>query len=1549
MTCKLDYIENINWNESKEAQDYKASLYNTVSFLAKKIRVSGHFDFFGGKLRVTNDNRKKYLQALEYLDGLNTTLNSTDVALIEDPDNPLFSVVKIDVITPRINDINKYVKNTIVVKDLPETQFYTLQNTLFGFTALSQDDYSITEVLNNNIDKIETDLSSFIENVSETVSGISPTLSEESYFEKGTGKRTLLKDLSYFRNENVELAKKAVRYYWEASNRLKTVKNVILEKDGGAVQALNFINEIDINDTTLSTEQRQLYTSQVEKLSRILSDITPYSKYFSYIKDLKQILENSGIKISPFNRYNGVKLEGDILNYLNTLGFSEIDSLNVLSTTLDSQFNSDILFKELLLNEIVKRNREVNIDQVRETLTSVFEDSLRKDRKGNVIEKSVFEYLTEMADTYTRLDEKIKEISKEFLAKMLQNELAKGKYKDLSMDHMKEILSEDLNEDGFLGKWLNAPQQFKDLTIQFTSKWMGDYISRAYNKRLDIVSSIEKIEDSLDESTRDELNRKFQSEELYLPYGEDLIYLDVDDAQENSKVFSVGGRQYRLSLKRNRFLTREKDLISASINKRLFLDNQQEMVESYFNIISKMNREDVYYNSQDDYFNITREAQDILKTQLENEFGFRVGGFTKRTKETLYNFFQSETALNKEKLKDALSKHLYSLYVNENEEELSFEKKEEILKKASIEELEKDITSSENSILYTRFETKYVHEKIKAEDITDFSLQYLRGVEKETDGIIEGYLFVETSENRLEKLYYTGGKGERDFSLSLLEGNIVSVLGLSNEFITASSKYNNPTYVEIQNDKRLKPIYDKIVGDYSLGNYRTNSSLPFSMLPQVLEEKKEESLLKKYAKDPRHIYTDIKQSIKDATKVKVVTLDDYTQIIKARKNYTYIEKTVNDKNETIEIERSVEVGDLVDQRGHLIFNENGEKETDETNGARKALFGIDVNGNEVKQVTKKYTKELEIEDLEYDVLKSIKKFAPYAAEYQELKNASFSGNVLLNVLGDRKKIERFRDNEGNLTTVISGLGKRWESLSVDKLKIASNIIDQMVYGRFYNSATTTIFGKDYSTHSLVQKLQGVIAWTSLAFNIVAPIGNLSMGTMNNLLMSIQGRVLDTDTYMRANSFYWKQMAKGALKDRFVKDINKKSFMGQILQKFQIIQGSEFNVDTTVKLGMNDFAYFTSQAPEHNIQGTLGIGILMMEEFNGRKVFDILEELYTSTKDNPNYSFNQAVTDYFGEDFLTRVKNKIEISVIKSQGNYNKLNSAQLQRIAVFNLALIFKKWIWSGYLTRWGTERYTMEDYDYNEGYQLIFMKNLYKGILDDYRDPNQTGWQKMRNVATKLAKGKLKTAAYVGNVASSAITLGKFRLSELDFYKKILEEENLTEEEANAMFRAASELTIFLSALLLAGIMYGMATGDDDDDKNNALLTASYYLYRFQNDSGFFLPYVTVPTAGGIGAFNTYDNAWRIIKDPFTIERTIENNMSLLSQIVGFYENEEGYSSMKLFEQYKTSGSTYEKGDYKIWNKLKKTVATPVHQVERFINIEDQRRYLDMIRSTAE
>lgn len=1546
-SCKLDYIENLHWSDTQEAKDYKKSLYETVSFLAKKLRTSDHFKFYEGKLRVSNENRTRYLTALEYVDGLNSTLNSTDVSLIEDPVNPLYSVAKIDVITPRIDSIKQHLKDEVNLESLPEEVFYNIQEGLFGKTILSQNNYSLTELIDNHIDSLEPDLNRIVTSAADTISGIIPTLSEDSYFNNGSGQRTLLKDLSYFNNENIELSKKAVRYYWEASYRLNYVRKSLLEEDGGAVQALNYINDTNVNDPSLSKDQKDFYNTQVQKLSRILSDITPYSRYFSYIKDLKQALENSGIKIDPFSRYNGVKLETDILSYLMNLGFNELESLDVLDVTLGSQYNSDTLFRELLLNEVVKRKRDIDIDQTRDGLLLLFEGALRKDRNGKVIEKNVFEYLTEMTDTYSRLESKIKAISKEFASKILYDELAKGKFKDLTLDKAKQILSEDLGEDGYLDRMLNAPQQFKDLAIQFTSKWMSEYLSRAHNKSLDLTSSFEKIIDDLDENTKSLINDTFQTERLYLPYGDDLIYLDVDDVQENSQVFTVGGKQFRLLLKRNRFLTREKDVITSNINKRLFYDNQESFVESYMSIVDKMNRDDVYYNSQGDYVGITKEGQEFLKSEIESVFGFRIQGFGKKLRESLYTYFTSETNLNKEKLKINLGNHLYSLYVKENEEELSKTEKESLLKEAHIEALEKDITSSENSIHYTNFEKRYVKSKIEGEDITPENLQYIRGIEEEIDGIKEGYVYVETS-GKLEKLYYTGEMGDREYSFSLIESPIVSVLRLNHKFVKPSSKYNNPLYLQIQNNTKLKPIYDKVVQEYTTANRRTESDLPFSMVPQVLEEEKEKSLLRKYADDPRLIYTDIKSSITDATRVKVITLDDVTQIIKAKKSYSYVEKVTNDKGEVTETTRQVEIGDLVDIKGHLILNEQGEKETDETKGARKALFGIDVNGQEIKRINKKYTKELEIDNLESDVLTSLKKFTSHAASYQELKNASFAGNVLLNVLGDRKKIERFRDNQGNLKSIISAFGKQWEEKSLDKIKIASNIIDQMVYGRFYNNAKTTIFGKDYDTHALVGKLQGGIAWSSLAFNIVAPIGNLSMGTMNNLLMAVQGRVLDTETYAKANAFYWKQMTKGALKDRFVKDINKKSFMGQILQKFQIIQGDEFGADLSVKFGFSEIAYWTSTAPEHNIQGTLGIGILMMEDFNGRRVFDILEELYNSTKDNPDYSFNQAVTDYFGEDFLNTTKSKIQSAVRQSQGNYNRLNSAQLQRIAVFNLALIFKKWIWSGFLTRWGRERYSMEDYDYNEGYQLIFMKNLYKGLLDDWRDENQTGWQKMRNVATKLAKGKLKTAAYIGEVASSAITLGKFRLSEIDMYKKILEEEGLSEEEATAMFRAASELTIFLSALLLSGLAYGLSS-DDEDDKNNALLTVSYYLYRFQNDSGFFLPYTTIPVAGGVGVFNTYDNAWRILKDPVTIERTIENNMALLSQIVGFYEDEEGYSHMKLFEQYKTSGSTYEKGDYKIWNKLKKTIGAPVYQIERFVNIEDQRRYLDMMRSTSE
>jgi hypothetical protein len=1554
--CKIDYIENLDWLENKEAKEFKSNLYNTISELAKQIKSKGIFSYSKDKLILSKDNERKHKEALILFESLNQDFNY--ISLVEDPDNNRFNAVRIDVITPHVNDIKKHISNKdFKVGDIPIEQVLELQVNLFGFTKLARESFTLTEELNKKKDELAPVLKEFIDGVSSNLGSVVQQLGKNSRFNFNGG-RELIQSLGYFKNENKELAQKAVRYFFDSLSRLNYFKAMILKEDEGVQQSLKILDEIDINAKDVTPEQIKTYIKNSKKISTVLNDSKPYSRYFDDIAKLKTIMEENGIVSNPFSRYNGVLLEQDILNLLQEYDFNEIEALEILEEALDTKITDIRVFTERLKVSLLSKNSTkklkegdtaLDIDQFDGNLNSVMENAIKKDKYGTPLPKTVSDQLIELNEDYTKIKNKLKVLEVDFISKLLYDEQKSGKYEGATLEKARDIVQKDLNEDSIISKFISSTHQMKDEFIGFSGKIINDHVIRANDLKVNISSDFETLKNT-DEKTLKLIQDNIVSERLYLPRGEDLVYLDLEDTNPDSQIFEVGGKKVRVLLKKNYFLNQEFDLITSNINHSIFKDNLPEFIDKAFTELTSIDRNSIFVHAR--HGGIILENEDEVVKKLRNNFNLPFLSVSNRVKKALYEYFQNEKILNENELKDAIKGFVQNGYYSKHTQDKTQSEREQLLEELNIESLSEPITT-ETQKTDLKYLEKYYFKSYDFNSDNEFNLQYTSGVEeeyKDIDGVLnsKGYVLVLTSEDKIEKLYFEGLKGRRFYDDSSLDGDILKIYSLNWKFSKPASKYKNKQYQTLQSNKDTKPIQEKLLDYYKKSNSKTEANLQFGMLPQVLKSDIEKSLGSKI-KTAKDVYVNLRDYVKDSLTLEVIDIDSVTQIIRSTKNYEYKIVDKNKDGTSVERTEQVKVGDLTNILGHLIFNEKGEKETNEENAARKALFGIDVNGDEIKRVNKKYTKLVDVDMLETDVLTNLEKFSSHAAEYSELKQAGVIGTLLVSVLKDRKAPQSYTSVSGIVRPVVDAFGKVWEKQIFDKVKILEGYVDTNVYGRSLNKTKVSFMGKEYDLHSAVNKLSSVVAFQALAFNIVAPIGNMTIGTMNNVLMSLQGKVLDPETYAKANKFYWKSMKNGAYADIFADKVNSKSLLGQVLQKFQAIQGLDYDITRKQdnKFGFRFWAYLSSSLPEYNLQGTLAIGILMKEQFNGESVFDIVERLYEQSKEDDT-SFQQKITEHFGDRFMTSLTHKIQSANTKAHGNYIKGNQSQLQRIAIFSFALMFKKWIWSGLLTRYAEKQYSFQDKDYTEGYHRIFLENMYKGLLDDFKNPEISGWDKVSKFSKTLLKGKLKTAAHIGNVASSAVTLGNFKLSDIDAYREILYDPNVSESEQREMFRAASELTIFLSALILSGLTYGLGKGDDEEDDNQALLTASYYLTKLQFDTAFFLPYTTVPTAGGVGILNSWDSAWRIIQDPLTIERTLDNNIGLLGQIIGFYEDEEGYTKLKIFEKYKTSGNSYKKGDYKIYKKLKKSVFAPVHQLERFLNIEDQIRYLDMVQSTS-
>ena len=326
-------------------------------------------------------------------------------------------------------------------------------------------------------------------------------------------------------------------------------------------------------------------------------------------------------------------------------------------------------------------------------------------------------------------------------------------------------------------------------------------------------------------------------------------------------------------------------------------------------------------------------------------------------------------------------------------------------------------------------------------------------------------------------------------------------------------------------------------------------------------------------------------------------------------------------------------------------------------------------------------------------------------------------------------------------------------------------------------------GKVINLDKILDKMGMLNALSTMTGNIIGGMNNTIVANYNTLNEAIAGKYFNVSDWFSAKKEYYSLLPQ-MLGD--LSKTNNKSKISQMIELYDAIQG-EFrdsygrNISgNAAKRGFTTKALFVvNNATEHEAQITGFIAMMRSTKIKDKSGKEIsLYDAYEikngrlKVKDNVELS-NEKRFD---------VMNKLHGMNKELHGNYNNFDKSVLQRYALGRLALMFRKYIYTGYQRRWATGYVDFEQGMYREGYYKVFLTKL----IDDFRQAK---------------------------------------------YTTLFNWSNLTDLEKQSFRQTMLDVAIFFSVIGMFAIL------DDDDLKDNSALQnhTMLQLRRLQADIAFY------------------------------------------------------------------------------------------------------------------
>ncbi|GAB3975740.1 hypothetical protein GCM10028806_33980 [Spirosoma terrae] len=595
-----------------------------------------------------------------------------------------------------------------------------------------------------------------------------------------------------------------------------------------------------------------------------------------------------------------------------------------------------------------------------------------------------------------------------------------------------------------------------------------------------------------------------------------------------------------------------------------------------------------------------------------------------------------------------------------------------------------------------------------------------------------------------------------------------------------------------------------------------------------------------------------------------------------------------------------------------------------------------LNNDPVRRIPVRHVQFIDEDKLEMDLFRSVMAYRMGANQYRSMRQLEPQVQLLRtlvagdSLLGINARTATQYNPEGlpaRGRKLLEGLDNRLKTQGPRLNQKLLEFIDDVVYGEETHEAFLNMPGfGNLDLNKAAQGMMGYASFTSLAWNVTSMFGNVGMGLFSNWSEAISGRYSTAADAKAAMGDYWTAMRNGDFfKDLREPSLNKKSKLGQLTLYFDAIQGEAIDeFGELSRIGnaqkMQDRAlYWTQSGAEHLIQTQSMVQLMRGYKLpSGKSLWEAVEH-----QPGEVVSWSSEVSDEILRDFQRRLH-----SVNKElHGHYNKLDKGMLQRRWLGKMAMMFKKYLYSSFRSRFSRRRFDWESGDVTEGYFRQYLAQLYKEVYDQ-KGIAQLAWYGLKNVALRPTAGALDALS------------GRRLSKNLEGFDQFVYGD-ATGDLRSAMYRTTFELAVFGMMGLLAAGLHALNEDDDDEDRSVVLLNLELFARRMADDVGMYLPWYIVP--GHLGPVFTWDKALQIVKSPLAQIRSYDATVGLLGQLVGVEYGEEGIN-FTFNDQYNRSGPGYQQGDYKLENKLYKSIFAPFWQVMKLLNPEQQLQYLQMV-----
>lgn len=589
-----------------------------------------------------------------------------------------------------------------------------------------------------------------------------------------------------------------------------------------------------------------------------------------------------------------------------------------------------------------------------------------------------------------------------------------------------------------------------------------------------------------------------------------------------------------------------------------------------------------------------------------------------------------------------------------------------------------------------------------------------------------------------------------------------------------------------------------------------------------------------------------------------------------------------------------------------------------------------LDNSPVKTIRPRFTTHISDDTIEQDLFRSTLMYKAGSNQYKALQSLNPQIHALRTIIqGDTSLGISARQANAETWT----RRKLGELVELQQKKIATrrnkkilSFLDDIIYGDPAFSATFQLGNKTVDLAKLGQRLSGFTAFSSLAWNISAMAGNIGVGFLNNYSEAVKGKYYKPEDWTSAQREYWSNV-KDLVADLTEPNPSNRSKLTQLAIRLDAIQGElldengEISREGNTQKMMDRALFWTQSGAEHWIQT-----VSMVAQMKGY-VLDDGRRLW----DTVRYIKGEPITfENVSDEELRKFQQQLHSVNKQLHGHYASIDKALIQRHWLGQLAMMFKKYIYSSLRYRFSGERFDWEAGDETEGHLRAYWEKLLVEVKSQ-----QPLWRKVAVLGTRLT---IKPT--IG--AIDQLTGGRLGKASPTLSNYIYGNE---QEQRNAAARQTSfDVLWYLLMVITAGFVHGL---DSDDDPNGVILkNIEAFTRRMEGDLGYYLPLYL--GTGAKTAFSTYDKTWTMIKSPLAQLRAYDGTVSLLSQLIGVEHSENGWD-FSFNDEYSRSGPGYEKGDLKITHKLEKSLFGPYYQMVRLMNPDSQLQYLNLSRRNSQ